>query len=251
MLKKDGLFMKLFRVEIEYFFNLLINERKFALARFGDGEMIAMRGEAIASGHGEWITNGVDTRYSSARKALYEVFTQQHKEYYIGIVCPCCQGMENFNKMRLGCAQSDESKSLTFANVFVNSNYDFFLDNYIPFFKENLDKIILVGNFSCNIDNFRVSNFYAVDYNAWLEWESILNTINQQQYKDKIFLFACGPLGKILSGKLWEMNKFNVYLDVGSALHPLIGGDINPRGYQIPGSFHRNLTCVWGEENNE
>lgn len=245
---KDGLFMKSFRVEIEYFFDLLtISKKKFALSRFGDGEMIAMRGETIASGYGEWITNGEDLRYSSARTALYEAFTYKHPEYYVGIVCPCCQGMDNFNNMKLQCGQSD--KSLTFANVFVNSNYDFFLNNYIPYFKENLDKIVLISHNNSNLSNFRVANFLGTTYNAWIDWEYYFNAINNKGFSDKIFLFACGPLGKILSQKLWAVNKNNVYLDVGSALNPLIGGDINPRGYQIPGSFHRNLTCIWGEEN--
>ena len=110
--------MKLFSEEIAKFHNKLINKENFSLARFGDGEMMAMRGDTIASGYGEWNTNGAESAYSDARYALTTAFQGNTPGYYTGIVCPCCQGMDNFNKMRdeTGAINDDH---LTFANVFV------------------------------------------------------------------------------------------------------------------------------------
>ena len=59
--------MKLFHEEIVKFYEKLKNGENFSIARYGDGEMIAMRGETISSGYGEWNTNGTDPRYSIAR----------------------------------------------------------------------------------------------------------------------------------------------------------------------------------------
>ena len=62
--------MKMFDLEIKKFYNKLVTGENFSLARFGDGEMISLRGETIASGYGEWNTNGTDPAYAVARTLL-------------------------------------------------------------------------------------------------------------------------------------------------------------------------------------
>jgi hypothetical protein len=238
--------MKLFQNEIQKFHNKLISNEKFSLARFGDGEMIALRGETIASGYGEWLTNGPGPAYDVARTLLHKSLTFQDPNYYVGIVCPCCQGMINFNNMKEISGQKEEA--LTYANIFVNSNYKYFKENYIEYFKNK--KIILVANETSrrHLDNlpFAVQEFVGVSYNAWIKDLILVNVLKSYKLHDYIFLFACGPLGKILACELWEDNKNNTYLDIGSTLHPWLLSDINIRGYYQENSFHSNLTCTWG-----
>ena len=236
--------MKLFREEIVRFYNKLENKQNFAISRFGDGEMIALRGETIASGYGEWMTNGPEPQYQIARNLLYKSFTYKDPNYYVGIVCPCCQGMDNFNNMIATSGQSEEA--LTYANIFVNSNYSYFLEKYIPLFSQR--EIVLVANSKSNFANLPFAcTSIGVGYNAWVTDLAVIDYIKNQNFKNKIFLFACGPLGKILTQTLWEFDKDNTYLDIGSTLHPWLGSDINIRGYYQQGSFHSNLTCTWGK----
>lgn len=235
--------MKSFNQEIEKFLDMIRSEEHFSLARFGDGEMIALRKETVASGYGEWLTNGPEPQYEIARDLLHEAFTYKHPNYYVGIVCPCCQGQINFQNMKDVSGQPEDN--LTFANIFVNSNYKFFVDNFIPEFKKR--DIILVANQKSQVNNLPFScRFIGVGYNAWVQDLAVIDYIKKLDSKDKVFLFACGPLGKILAQTLWEDNQNNTYLDIGSTLHPWLGSDINIRGYYQQGSFHSNLTCTWG-----
>lgn len=235
--------MKDFKNEIHRFLELLQSNKHFALARFGDGEMIALRKETIASGYGEWMTNGPEPQYEIARSLLHKSFTYRDPNYYVGIVCPCCQGQANFQNMKDVSGQHEDN--LTFANIFVNSNYKFFVDNFIPEFKKK--DIVLIANSKSQVDNLPFPcTFIGVGYNAWVNDLAVIDFIKNMRSSNKIFLFACGPLGKILSQSLWETNQNNTYLDIGSTLHPWLGSDINIRGYYQPDSFHSKLTCTWG-----
>lgn len=235
--------MKLFDTEIEKFYSMLISGEHFSLARFGDGEMIALRKETIASGYGEWMTNGPEPQYEVARSLLEKSFTYVHPNYYVGIVCPCCQGQVNFQTMKDISGQPEDN--LTFANIFVNSNYNFFVENFIPAFKAR--DIVLVAHESSQVKNLPFSGeLYPIKYNAWIENLNLIEEIKNRNFSNKLILLACGPLGKILAQSLWEDNQCNTYLDIGSTLHPWLGSDINIRGYYQPGSFHSNLKCNWG-----
>lgn len=239
--------MKLFQEEIKKFYNKLCNKENFSLARFGDGEMLAMRGDTIASGCGEWNTNGALPQYEIARNLLREAFTYQDPGYHVGIVCPCCQGEDNFKKMVVESGQP--MSNLTFANIFVNGNYDFFVDKYITLFKER--EIVLVANEKSQVNRLPFSGMlYPVKYDAWVVNQPLIEVLKNETWcKNKVFLFACGPLGKILACELWKVNKENTYLDIGSTLHPWLQSDINIRSYYKPGSVKQ--ICSWGKYNAE
>lgn len=235
--------MKLFTDEIKKFHAKLLSGENFSLARFGDGEMIALRKEIVNSGYGEWTTYGPEMQYELSRKLLLDSFTHKSPGYYVGIVCPCCQGQANFENMKSISGQSEDT--LTFANIFVNSNYRYYVENFIPQFQKR--DVILVANETSNIKSLPFNpRFIGVGYNAWVQDLGVIDYLKSIKTKDIIYLFACGPLGKILAHELWVNNKSNTYLDIGSTLHPWLGSDINIRGYYQEGSFHSSLICTWG-----
>ena len=237
--------MKFFRDEILKFYKMLLKNEHFAIARFGDGEMLAMNGVVGESGSGEWQMNQSSPEYSTARQLLHDSFVYQEKNYYVGIVCPCCQGQDNYLKMKIASGQPESN--LTFANIFVNANYECFVKKYIPLFIEK-KKIILVANEKSIVKNLPFDcQFFPVGYNAWANplVKNFIEHLKSLDLKDYIFLFACGPLGKILTHQLYADNKENTYLDIGSTLHPWIQSDLNIRTYyqRDPSSF---VDCVWG-----
>ena len=60
-------------------------------------------------------------------------------------------------------------KNLTWANIFVNGNYNFFVENFIPEFKNH--DIILVANKNGNISNlpFNVEEHIPIGGTAFIE----------------------------------------------------------------------------------
>ena len=236
---------KSFSEEIQKFHLMLESKHPFALSRFGDGEMMAMRGDTLASGYGEWMTNGENPRYTLVRRWLKESFTYKHSNYHVGIVCPCCQGQAAFERMRDESGQVESN--LTFANVFVNSNYNYFVSNIVPLFASR--SIHLVAHEEAQVNRLPFKGqFYPVTRNAWIESIDLVNHLEHlviDSVSDSLFLFAAGPLSKILCHRLWNLNKTNTYLDIGSTLHPWIKTDLNIRGYYSGGADSHKV-CVWG-----
>jgi hypothetical protein len=235
--------MKTFKPEIEKFYHKLIDKEYFAFSKYADGEWLAMQKIDCTPGNGEW-TISPETEHSS--QLLINSFRYQHKGYYVGISCPCCQGANHY-LMKQASGQDDDH--LTFANLFVNANYQYFLDYYIPEFTKR--SVVLVANRNSNINTlpFAVEDFWGVGYNAWVEDLDLISLISNKNYQDKLILFSCGPLGNILSQQLWERNQQNTYIDIGSTIDRWLNNDIfNKRLYAIGDQIFSNKVCVWGNE---
>lgn len=235
--------MKDFKQEIIKFHNKLKSGEHFAFSKYADGEWLAMRRIQCASGNGEWF---IDERASRSVDLLIESFRFKDPNYYVGISCPCCQGQHHYDMVR---ESYQDAEHLTFANLFVNANYNYFLENIIPEFSKN-DNVILVANKASDISllPFKVQEFFGVGYNAWVDDLYLVDVLKNKEYRDKLILFSCGPLGNILAHKLWESNKNNTYIDVGSTIDKWLNNDVkNKRCYAtgIPGFSDR--ICIWGE----
>ena len=66
--------------------------------------------------------------------------------------------------------------------------------------------------------------------------------LNYSEIPDSLFLFCAGPLGNMMSHQLWEHNKENTYIDIGSTLDIHLGIGAT-RGYLGGGN---NRVCNWG-----
>ena len=229
--------MKLFNDEIKNLFERLKSKQPFAFSKFADGEWFMMRGLAVNNNEFAYTTD--DTFY---REQLINSFKFKDAGYYIGISCPCCQGQEH-NKMLDFSGQDDAH--LTFANIFVNANYDFYRNNFIEEYKNW--EIHLVANKNAKIENlpFKVEKFYPVENTAWKHNYDLIEEIKHQELKGKLFLFACGPFGNMLAHQLWENNKNNTYLDIGSTLNPWLQSEGFKRDYYDAGTTYKNRVCVW------
>jgi hypothetical protein len=231
---------KNFHEEIVKLFERLKSGQKFAFSKYADGEWAVINDKQLNNNEFEY---NHDARFSLARKMLIDSFLFKDKGYYVGISCECCQGAEHF-KMKEFCGQDDEH--LTYANIFVNSNYQFYKDNFIPEYASR--KIHLVANKNSKIENlpFSVEKFYPIENSAYINNSSLVEEIKGENLKDKLFLFCAGPFGNILAHKLFSENKNNTYLDIGSTLNPWLQSEGFKRGY-YNGEFYANQTCIWRE----
>jgi len=226
--------MKDYKKEIKFFYNKILENKKFALSKFADGEWASIRGETIPAANGEWVTNGNEPIFDLVRKELSDSLTYKDSDYYIAI-CPCYKDTIKYS----GQLESN----ITYANIFVNSNYEFYKKHYINLYKER--DIHLVTHKNTNLDNlpFKVEKFYPIEYNAWILNRNLPQIILEENLKDKLFLFAAGSFANILAHKLWMNNKNNIYLDVGSTLNPWTQIERLKRDYYMGNKELECLVC--------
>lgn len=240
--------MKTFKGDFDMFVNKIKNNEHFALSRWGDGELMILENKAIDlrhKGDGEFRHDPTNDISLKMRDILMESYTYQDKDYYVGVACQCCVGKDKFDYMRKLSGQLESN--LTWANIFVNSNYKYFLNDFINVLQNK--KIILVSHVNSKLDNlpFKIENHFSVGTDAWISDYSTskliqmeMDALNRTNY---IYLFAAGPFANILTYELWKHNRNNTYIDIGSTLDKFLGLQLT-RGY-LQGAPTLNKTCIW------
>jgi len=228
-----------FHSSILQIFSYLKERKKFSFSKYADGEFQILTNKLYTNCDGWRFDPSTD---SDEYDLLEKSFLYKHPNYIVGISCPCCQPWEDVNWMRTNVG----SLNVTWANLFVNSNYNFFLDNFIPEFDKWEGRVILFANENGLRRDlpFRVDKYIPLKIDSWkkpyvFDLIKIAKEISDQE-KDQLFLFSGGPLGNILSHLLHEHNQFNTYLDIGSTINPWIVG--KNRGY-LKGN--NDKICIW------
>jgi hypothetical protein len=232
---------KSFSTDIEILFNKLKSGDKFSFGKFADGEYSILKGLPIDNG--EFVFDAVSDLELEARDKLIDSFLAKEEGYYIGISCPCCAGQDAYDMRNL---VKREDKDITFANIFVNSNYGFYVENFIPEYKNH--KILLVANQNSNFKNltFNIDYTMKVGHSAYINYEGYIDWMNRVvEDGDWLVLMACGPLGNILAYEGWKTNKNNVYLDIGSTLNPWLQSEGFKRHYYEGDNHYSRLVCRW------
>jgi len=242
--------MKTFDGDFNYFLDKIISSEHYALSRWGDGELRILQNKFIDlrnKKNGEFRYDPKLDEYKRLKKKLELSYTSRDDEYYIGVACPCCRGQNQYKYMKKK-SQQDEGH-LTWANLFVNANYRRFVNEFIPEMR-NHDVVMVVNNQAdTSLLPFDVEKTYKVGPDAWNKDYDVIDQIKDDHLgsRDKVFLFAAGPLANILTYELWfHMNKNNTYIDIGSTLDVQMG--MKPtRGYQpgYPTSKYTHRVCVW------
>lgn len=237
-----------FKSDFDFFINKLNNKENFTLSRWGDGELMILEGKDIdltKKGNGEFRYINGDDECEIARSILKKSYTYSDDAYYIGIACRCCVGDDKFEYMKNESTQKDDK--LTWANIFVNSNFKYVQTDLIPALKNR--KVNIVCNINSNLDRFpfNLKNIWKVGTDAWTSDFEIIDAISDyitdNDIKDEVFLFAAGPLANMLTYKLHLVSNKNTYIDIGSILDKELGLMLT-RGYQ-KGAPTLNKTCIW------
>lgn len=231
--------MKIFDQELYRIFNLFKKGAPFSFSKYADGEWAIMNNHYLNNNEFE-ISHKTPV---FLKHKLIESFRFKDPNYHVGISCPCCQG-EEAHKMNIFSGQDEEH--LTFANIFVNSNYSVYKETFLKEY-EKYD-IHLIANKNSKIENlpFKIEKFYPIGFNAWVNDYKLIEEIKQQKFKNKLFLFCAGPFGNLLAHQLHESNKQNIYLDIGSTLNPWLQSEGFKRDYYINGYFSERK-CIWNE----
>lgn len=223
-----------FREDIEFIFSKLKNKEKFSFSKYADGEFAILANKNITN-IDKWTFD--PTKHGEIRNELIRSFQFKDPEYYVGVSCKCCQPEQVVDWMR----EQSKQDILTWANIFVNSNYPYFQNHFIPEFSKH--KVVLFAREDARINDlpFEVEHI-PITKEAFIDNFDMAENFPVENHKDKLFLFCAGPLGNILAAKFWEKNKNNIYLDIGSTLNTYLTE--NNRGY-LRGGNTTLKTCIW------
>ena len=237
---------KNFRNDLDILTKRLEDKKPFAFSKYADGEFHVLNNQPVDNGEFWFIPDN----HQKNRVELVKSFRYHHDDYYVGISCPCCIGGTTIhNWMKKQSKQEDDH--LTWANLFVNGNYEYYMENVVPKFKNF--ETILVSNSDSNLDRlpFNIKKHFKIGKNAWVENYSLTTEIkeyiSENELKNGLFLFCAGPYGNILTHQLHEYNQENFYIDIGSTLNPFLLGEAGKksRGYLRNESSIKKV-CVWG-----
>ena len=239
---------KEFSAELEKFAQKIEQEQSFAFARFNDGEMKILFGDIFDVAKNRigntYIPN--DEAAERQRTLLKESVQFKSDGYYVGIVCPCCEQEIDFYRMKELSGQREDH--LTWANVFVNSNFPAFQSRVSPLFSGKT--VVFIGNTLADHSGlpFPVAKNFAVGDNAWVnDYERLLpeisTYIDSEQVSDAVFIFCAGVLSNLLIYKLYDQYPNNTYLDLGSVFDVELGLGKTRRYLRKGKTLYK--TCVW------
>lgn len=242
--------MKYFKQDIIKFKEKIESNENFSFSKYADGEWAVIQNHQI--NNKEFWFDPSSEQDQIKREALVRSFQYHNPRYYVGISCPCCQGINTFQAMKEFSTQPDSQ--LTWANLWVNGNYSYYVQNIIPLFQQR--DIILFCNEKGKIDNlpFKPYMVFPLKHNAWeYNWDAIdgakfvVSDLKRQGVKNLLCLFCCGPFGNILCHQLTETEPDNTYLDIGSTLNPWLQSAGFERHYYMGDNVFSRMECVWGQ----
>jgi hypothetical protein len=225
--------------------------KPFALVRYGDGERMLARGEAIPTSSQAfsvdkfWFEGGES---ELGKDLLMSLKGQYDQPYFYAFVTPVRTfELEWFlNNTEQHCAY------ITYANIFVNSNYPKTKQFLSSLISTQLHRIVLVANFR-SVDRFlemgnRVPFLKLLDdVPHTYKGQNRLNVIQNatdlaKAHNGKLFLVSGGPLAKVLVSIMWGANPQNQYVDFGSSMDEIFKGSIS-RPY-MTGSSEKDRTWL-------
>jgi hypothetical protein len=229
--------MKTFKEDFYIIYDLLKTKTPFSFSKYADGEYAILKNQKITNCDNWTFNPDIHQKY---HKELLESFRFNDDGYYVGISCPCCVPIEHVNWMRENVCV--DKNHLTWANIFVNGNYNDFKKYFIPEFSKN--NVILVATEKGDATKlpFSVEEHIKITGTAWYDNFNLIEELSNRNDNGKLYLFSAGPLGNMLAAKMWKKNKNNIYIDIGSTINPWLVG--NNRGF-LRGAQTINKICIW------
>lgn len=232
--------MKNFKDEFQKYYTKLKAHEPFAFSRWADGELWILQGksyELSPRSHGYIHPEDQKlfdvTLHEFHRKKLWNAFRYSASNYHIGIITGSDANILNGYNPRDWMIENSGSSidNITYANLFINSNYRSFREKILPLFSEY--EVTILCNERSEI-LFPYSKVFRVGSNCIINDDDKINEmveyVQEKKPQGELFLFCASSLGNCCIHKLHEIAPNNTYLDLGSALNPDLSLSLD-RGY--------------------
>lgn len=239
---------KSYTSDIEILYQSIKNHENISFSKFCDGEWSVICNQKIDNKEFWFDPHNESDQYK--RSALIDAFRYKNDRYFVGITCVKVFGLDTHRLMKTFCDQDEDH--LTWADIWVNSNYEFYKNKIVPLFNER--PIVLFCNEAAKIENlpFKPYVVFPLKNNSWeYNWNTIdgakmlTSKLRKQGLTNLLFLFCCGPFGNILCHQLTDHEPENTYLDIGSTLNPWLQSSGFERHYYLGNNFFSNMKGEW------
>jgi hypothetical protein len=225
-----------FNKAFDFFTDLIRSDKNFAYARYADGEVALMKGNPIGNNSQAYVVDNwaAPPTLTKVGKQLLETLNHTESNYYYAISSDTDWKDDSlFLRSRL------TTPNITFANLWINANYQKMKKFYTSLNKE----VYLICNekASKNVFPFTVAELFPFPNNCVHYWENFGDDYIKSlleytsNVSDKTFFISAGPVSEILIHKMFESNPNNQYLDVGSSIDEYVHGTLT-RPYMNPES---------------
>lgn len=217
----------------------------FAHTRYADGEICLMKGLPISHGSqatdvDKWTAPNKLTRLG---KDLLGSLDCVDENYYYAISCDT-SSKEDKNWLLNNIKQ--DRKYITFANLWINGNYNRFIDR-VSGLKKGVTMLANQRGENSKYP-FKVNDYMSFGddcVNVWEDnWEEMLKILSSSfdRVSGETFFISVGPLSEVIIYYLWLTNPRNQYIDIGSCLDEFVHGR-KTRPYMIEGSYYNKQIC--------
>lgn len=235
--------MEKFNSDFNYFWSLIENNTNFTFARYADGEVMLMKGEAVSDG-----TQASSIDKWKAPNELTKVGQQLLKtlnhveDNYFYAISSTTDNINDYTFLKNNIKQKEDK--LTFVNLWINANYNLMVKNLCS----NKREVILICNKDAKKENFPfnvidITPFPNDCINFWEENDkSFIDEITKKysSLNNQLFFISCGPISEIIIDVLYKVNPNNTYVDVGSSIDEFVHG-YKTRPYMDSNSYYSKL----------
>lgn len=228
--------MKYFDQEFDKFKDMLKRGENFSFSRFSDGECFILQNKKVVLGNNFYITGdkaganiyGPEERKSfdpednidqGLRQHLIKSFEHKQKNYF--------KGIPSKQDIHIDFDHEDED-DLTFANIFINANYERFIEEIVlTIFPERL--ILYVVNERADLSGlpFKVDKDFRIGSNCLRNNFDVINKVQNyiidECIRDAVVLSSAASLSNLINYYGFSALSDNTFLDIGSSLNPYLG----------------------------
>ena len=235
------------KTHFAFFEQRLSSRTPFVFVRFSDGEIevlknnslkIGAEGVSWSKGTSQHVYPNFDFKtfepdlHQMFRQDLMNSATQRAKNYFKGT--PARHNRALGDRDWLVSLNGETLENLTFADVFLNSNFLKFRKRIIPLFK-NFPEVYVLGNFRMQPElvnsswkHITIPDDFIADYENVLS--SVMDAVCNVK-KDSLVLASASSLTNIVGSKIVFSRPDLTYIDIGTSMHDLMGMGGNVREY--------------------
>jgi hypothetical protein len=232
---------------LSHFIDMLKKHIPFTFIRFSDGEIEILRNRYLEINQGKTVFRGREFKnnfpdfdakkfdpriHQNIRKDLLASALFREEKFYKGI--PTAHNDAVKDREFLLRLNGGFTLTMTFSDLFLNSNYLKYRQELIPILAQ-YDNIYIIANYRAKpISILSNTQHISIPDNFFATYDSVIENVYDQLKNipdGSLILSSASSLSNILGHKLFLENSKITFLDIGTSINDLLSLDHNTRAY--------------------